>query len=1068
MGIHAFDAERRRRVGHHDRRRELRDAVIGAPTVRAAILRCTIAIAIATLTLATASRSSAQGLAEDIPVVGGTAATARALGIDVVPDRPRFLAELVRVIYDAQEGKNVEIDAKLARLATHRQVIERFQSTLQALQAETIVISLAMSPVKGERGRLRDFLDLVGLKLRDKNRTLTVVVSDEKRAVERIKLLSNLGIDVAKLAAQLNGGETVRVELATETIPVPLSAKLWSDVIFGRPTPPGQLFAEILANRRAALLALGLSALDDDTLRYFTTHANVLADLYEHGAAAFAAFGDALRIRGTRVVPNGGPDGVLVWEAVLGAPVAQPELFVRALFSAGHGRVALLYQTLAHLDLPHVRFALGSWMAEPAARIDQFKELIAAENARAEWDVEFRPFVRPVYDPSFMLARMRVQNTGAPARPASRAFWQHVFAGSDLPDDPSRLLRNQEEDGPIHAGWIARYLTDDPRARREHGDQIVFGQRVFAAAPDSDLPDALIALRAVTRFRMLMLALDRMGVRSATTYAAAARQAARLSALNGQRGFTALAQFQAALALVGRLVRVHSLPPATASTLVDALVAVPLNDEGAYAGGISRWVEGRLLPALTTPPIDDVDARLVASLAGATDAEPVLKKVDWEGRPYLVDLVSYEQRRITRTRDKMGAPSIRLALDIGHLAARLAPPSVTVPVAREALGELRKIAAALPPKDKKNSVHPPGIEPGRSPADSIEKAVDLLTRINGSNLPLVTQVVAPLFAVSEEVLADALLSLTYALDLGNPDGTTLMGGNVSRRHDFGFVNREGDKRERVAWSTPTRAIAAGVPWHVAGSALGLDTALSALALRRIDSGEIPAAPVLLMPDRETFTKTLAWMNPFDLTDENRDAVVAAIARGRSRVEALARDANGWDEAADEIRMDGWRRRAGRWAIAHDAALVPSFFSLIELLYLGAPPPDLALNTWGMARDASDACVCIDAPTPGHDAIVVGRPQLGLIAAEVADINLHVAEQLRARGLPASLTPGVLAGAILDYIEQVRPAHPADWLTLVRAAQAIPDDRLDDYVAALTTDGPLAPERAPSGPEGRQK
>ena len=167
-------------------------------------------------------------------------------------------------------------------------------------------------------------------------------------------------------------------------------------------------------------------------------------------------------------------------------------------------------------------------------------------------------------------------------------------------------------------------------------------------------------------------------------------------------------------------------------------------------------------------------------------------------------------------------------------------------------------------------------------------------------------------------------------------------------------------------------------------------------------------------------------------------------------------------------MDGWRRRAGRWAIAHDAALVPSFFSLTELLYLGAPPPDLALNTWGMARDASDACVCIDAPTPGRDAIVVGRPQLGLIAAEVADLNLHVAEKLRARGLPASLTPGVLAGAIQDYIEQVRPLHPADWLTLVRAAQAIPDDRLDDYVAALTTDGPLAPERVTSGPEGRQR
>jgi hypothetical protein len=1026
-------------------------------------------MAMAMVTLTTASRSSAQGLSEDIPVIGGTAATARALGIDVVPDRPRFLAELVRVIYDAQEGKNAEIDVKLALLATHRQVIERFQSTLEALQADTIVISLAMSPVKGERGRLRDFLDLVGLKLRDRNRTLTVVVSDEKRAVERIKLLSNLGIDVAKLAAQLNGGETVRVELGTEMIPVPLTAKLWSDAIFGRPIPPGQLFAEILANRRAALLALGLSALDDDTLRYFTTHANVLTDLYEHGAAAFAAFGDALRIRGTRVVPNGGPDGVLVWEAVLGAPVAQPELFVRALFSAGHGRVALLYQTLAHLDVPHVRFALGSWMADPAARIDQFKELIAAENARTEWDVEFRPFVRPVYDPSFMLARLRVQNTGAPARPASRAFWQQVFAGSDLPDDPARLLRSQQDDAPFHAGWIARHLADDLRARGEHGDQIVFGQRVFAAAPDSDLPDALIAVRAVNRFRMLMLALDRMGVRSATTYAAAAKQAARLSALNGQRGFTALAQFQSAVALVGRLVRVHTLPLAAASTLVDALVAVPLNDEGAYAGGISRWVETRLLPALTTQPIDDVDARLVASLAGATDTEPVQKKVEWEGRSYLVDLVSHEQRRIARTRDKMGAPTIRLALDVEHLAARVTASSVTVPTIREALVELRKLAAVLPASDKKNAIQARGLEPARPPRDTIDRIVNELTLISRpQDLPRAARAGAPIFALADEILADALLSLTYALDLGNPDGTTLMGGNVSRRHDFGFVNREADKRERAAWSTPVRAISAGVPWHIAGSALGLDAALSALALRRIDSGEIPAAPVLLMPDRDTFTKTLVWMNPFDLTDENRDAIVAAIARGRVRVEALARDANGWDEAADEIRMDGWRRRAGRWAIAHDAALVPSFFSLTELLYLGTPPPDLALNTWGMARDASDACVCIDTPTPGRDAIVVGRPQLGLVAAEVADINLHVAEKLRARGLPASLAPGVLAGAIQDYIEQVRPLHPSDWLTLVRAAQAIPDDRLDDYVAALTTDGPLAPERASDGPKGRQK
>ena len=98
---------------------------------------------------------------------------------------------------------------------------------------------------------------------------LAVGLSDDKRAAERVKLLSNLGIDVAAIAAQLNGGETVRIELATETIPVPLTAKLWSDAIFGRPIAAAQLFAEIMGDRRAALLAHGLAALDDDTLRYF-------------------------------------------------------------------------------------------------------------------------------------------------------------------------------------------------------------------------------------------------------------------------------------------------------------------------------------------------------------------------------------------------------------------------------------------------------------------------------------------------------------------------------------------------------------------------------------------------------------------------------------------------------------------------------------------------------------------------------------------------------------------------------------------------------------------------------
>src|SRR5439155_4251366 len=140
MGVHAVDAERRRRCGGHDRGRQFRHAMM-SKLRRIAVLVLVLPVA-----------AHAQDVAEEVPIVGGTAATARALGVDVVPDRPRFLAELVRVIYDAREGKSVETDAKLARLANHRTVTERFQSAIAGMV--TTAVSLNMASTRNERTRL--------------------------------------------------------------------------------------------------------------------------------------------------------------------------------------------------------------------------------------------------------------------------------------------------------------------------------------------------------------------------------------------------------------------------------------------------------------------------------------------------------------------------------------------------------------------------------------------------------------------------------------------------------------------------------------------------------------------------------------------------------------------------------------------------------------------------------------------------------------------------------------------------------------------------------------------------
>ena len=60
--------------------------------------------------------AAAAGVSEDVPLHGGTAALSRALGIDPVPDRSRFLFEVTRLVYDTPEGRRPAADAFLQAL----------------------------------------------------------------------------------------------------------------------------------------------------------------------------------------------------------------------------------------------------------------------------------------------------------------------------------------------------------------------------------------------------------------------------------------------------------------------------------------------------------------------------------------------------------------------------------------------------------------------------------------------------------------------------------------------------------------------------------------------------------------------------------------------------------------------------------------------------------------------------------------------------------------------------------------------------------------------------------------
>jgi hypothetical protein len=368
---------------------------------------------------------------------------------------------------------------------------------------------------------------------------------------------------------------------------------------------------------------------------------------------------------------------------------------------------------------------------------------------------------------------------------------------------------------------------------------------------------------------------------------------------------------------------------------------------------------------------------------------------------------------------------------------------------------------------KATVVLPPGVDEPRNLGEIVSRAVQDLGKISVSkDVKKAERAAEAIFEVCDRVLADALMTLAYSLDLGDPNGRSMLGGNVSHRHDFGFGALKSEERLSIPWSVPAQAVAPGEPWHVRGSLLGLDVGLAKLGLHRISTDKAMKLPVLAPLEGETLAQTVALFNAFEIRDSERDSIAAAIRQGRERVTALQQQPATLDALAEEVAMDGWRRRAVAWAIASEPARVASYFSLRDLLGLGHADAGPALDRWGMSALVSEGCLCTAMPLEGRWPLYIGRPQLGVLSTQAADLNLRVALVLQAHGLPAALAKGVLASAMQDYVDDVKPLDSNDWLTLVRWAQAVPDERIEDYIAALTAGGQLVPDRPASSGGGR--
>jgi hypothetical protein len=841
----------------------------------------------------------------------------------------------------------------------------------------------------------------------------------------------------------------IRPSGQSDLVPVPLSADIWGDAIFHRRVARDELVLSIVSDPQAALLCYGLSQLDDETLGFMAGHPSLLSHLYERSGPMFAAFSGSVRVRDNRVVPPGDAEAAPLWEAVVGERVTRPDRFVSALFELNEGRLAYLYDTIGQLDPPRRAFAVGSWIPDAAMRLARFKLLATAGlSSLRDWHTRSRPFARSSYDLGMTFLRLEVREDGAPVAPASRGFWSRVFGAGDTSDA-----------APIDAAWLAENVAAvDLRQRGDRVDQIGFAQRVFAQHA-GDQADLVLVVRSFPRMRALMLTFERARLTTAATYAVAVRHVARLSVLDGRRGYVAQAQLQGCLVLVSRMAGVGTLDVPTLARLIERLMATPLVEGNGYGGGIAKWLRDDLYPVL--PPSKDFESAVIAGLAGRS-APADAQRVTWEGQQYRLDLAAAERNRLRRVREKQLAPALDLSMQLSDALRLLLSDKVTLDDLQDVATQFSAIAADLPQRSREEEADsvPAGVAPPPAHRDVLRRAADELTKAARSrDLKRAPHVAGPLVDIADDLLARNLLSYAYAISLGDPEGTILLADDVSHRHDFGFGLRDGDLRARLVWAVPRQQIAPNMPWHVSGSLLGLDAALSGLALRRVSTDHVLEPPRLTTNARDTFAMSVSLLDPIALRDADRDAIADAIARGRQRA-LEATDPQRLDALATELSIDGARRRALRWTLAHEPERLLSMVSLTELLALGGARAD-TLHAWGMAVVAANGCLCSRLMAPGGWALLSGRPQLGLAASVLPDLNLRVAVLLKELGLPAPLAKVVLSGAMQDFIDEARPTDDDDWLSLSRTARALTRERIEDYVAAATAVGPLMPDARPT-------
>lgn len=986
--------------------------------------------AIGVLALALSEGAGAQPLWGEIALPGGGAAARRlfALG-DERRDDASVLLDFIGSYYSAS-GNESGVAQTFRRYVAYVDALDKMLKFWpEGLQLPP------KSPQRNERDRWRDLCEQLGLRLREVRDRPVVEADNGSDAQLRASWARALGIDPAAVASQLNGGQRVHLVVPQGVLPLPLPA-VWPQIL--RDRPEESLVARLLTSRSAALLYVALVALDEETLGFFAARPEYLRRLSEEETAVFAAFGRSLHIRNASVMTPGQPADAAVWESLVDERVADAEAFVRRWLRRDHGRLAHFYDAVMRLPARHREWLLmGGGDDRDRARImrrlyDRFAPV------ESDWRVSVRPFYRPVDDPAQLLSILDV----APDGTIAPAWWppllERITNGGEWPNDTAKRLTAQ----PATAEWLLDWLYEHPQQTPHRFKLLRFGQRRFRTVDETAVSSVEIALRGAFRMPALLIALERIGLRTPEVYAVVVQSARTLTtAANPERIEPAVIRFQAALSLIEQITRRRELPTAMVEEVCRQLAAT-VTKRANETGATAVWLFESLLPAL------EVDAGAVSSeaafLAALLPRDTAAEVVTWEGLQYRVD------RNGPVVRDAIAVRSAARTATVMELAAlhtirrKLERPSQRPEEAQAIGAELRILEKNLAASKVGDRVLPE--------VRALEGVARTLTRAKtprdasraGRQAPAVIEAI-------DAVTSIVLPSIVYALAVA-PTHQPRVYTDIATRHTL-WVKDEDVEWRNAVWAVARTDTQPGGGLRVRGSLLTLDVPLAESQTRVVPGGGPPGAPSFNLTDYNAYLARLVLRTGGDPGQST--AVIDALHAGRAR---LLRGAG----AAAETTLVATLRAAGvsqtrvnvmMWSSNRgNSRALGDQLSPRELVHIGAPE-DLPPYLW-VSSLPFEGCPCLSAATRRPVEELSTYPTSGVMVRELLDLQIRLIEVLQEIGLPPKLMEALLPLAVTEALGSIFQMHAGDWAAL-RVSSLLTRDRVEEYLLALVADGILA-------------